>query len=407
MEHFIKDFLLRFGIDSFYASIINEVIIFAGIILLSIIANMIAKKILVSLLHKIASSTKTKWDDMLVNQKVFNKLSHLAPAVVLYMLFPLILADWPLVQSFVIGATKIYMLLVFVWVLYSVLTALLNIYRTFEISKKKPIKGYVQVVKIFIGGVALIIVVSIVIGRSPNALLGGLGALTAVLMLIFKDTILGFVAGVQLSANDMVRPGDWISMPKYGADGDVIEINLTTVKVKNWDKTITTVPTYALISDAFQNWRGMRDSGGRRIKRAMNIDLHSIKFLKHKDITKLSKIVLLQQYLKDKEDELNADNKKHGFDPNTPNGRHQTNIGVFRKYLELYLRNRSDLRQDMTFIVRQLEPKETGLPIQVYVFTNTIAWVEYEAIQSDIFDHILAIIPEFDLKAFQYSTDIY
>jgi miniconductance mechanosensitive channel len=260
-------------------------------------------------------------------------------------------------------------------------------------------------IKIVVGFTAAIIVLSILIGESPTVLLGGLGAMTAVLLLIFKDSILGFVAGIQLSTNNMVVIGDWIDMPKYGADGDVIDITLTTVKVQNWDKTITTIPTYALISDSFKNWRGMSESGGRRIKRSVYIDMTSVKFCTAETIERFRKIQYLSEYIENKTRELDEYNTARGVDNAVlVNGRRMTNLGTFRAYISAYLRNHPKIHQNMTFLVRHLEPTPQGLPIQIYVFSNDQVWANYEAIQADIFDHILAVIPEFDLRVFQYPA---
>ena len=268
-----------------------------------------------------------------------------------------------------------------------------------------PIKTVVQVLKLILYSVAAIAVISLLIGQSPSLLLGGLGAMTAVLMLIFKDAILGLVAGIQLSANQMVAPGDWIEMPKYGADGDVLEVALTTVKVKNWDKTITTIPTYALITESFKNWRGMSESGGRRIKRAINIDMGSIRFCDEEMLERFSKVQYIAEYLERKRHEISNWNAERNVDASDPlNGRQLTNLGTFRAYVVAYLRNHPVIHQEMTFLVRHLAPTEHGLPIEIYVFSRDQVWSNYEGIQADIFDHILAIAPAFDLRVYQSPT---
>jgi miniconductance mechanosensitive channel len=261
------------------------------------------------------------------------------------------------------------------------------------------------VVKIIFYAAAVIMIISIFSGKAPSLLLGGLGAMAAVLILVFKDTILGFVASIQLSANKMVNVGDWISMPKYNADGDVIDISLNTVKVQNWDKTIATIPTYALVSESFNNWKGMEESGGRRIKRSINIDMNSVGFLDAEQIEKFRKYYLLKDYINRKEKEISEFNKSLKLEGDqVTNGRKMTNLGTFRKYLEEYLKQHPKIHQDMTFLVRHLQPSDKGLPIEIYVFSNDQAWANYEAIQADIFDHILAIIPEFGLRVFQNPT---
>jgi miniconductance mechanosensitive channel len=284
----------------------------------------------------------------------------------------------------------------------SFINAMHEVYLSLSISKHRPIKGYIQIVKIGIYFIAIIIIIATVFGKSPKGLLTALGTAAAVLILVFKDTILGFVASIQLSANKMVKPGDWISIPSHNADGTVIEISLNTVKIQNWDKTITTVPTYALVSDSFYNWKGMEESGGRRIKRSVIIDMKSIKFCTPEMIKKFKKIQILRDFIEKKEKELDAHNKKHKIDNSVlVNGRRMTNVGVFRAYIEAYLYNHPKINNEMTSMVRQLQPTDKGLPLQIYVFSNDKRWVEYEKIQSDIFDHILAVAPEFDLRVFQ------
>jgi miniconductance mechanosensitive channel len=284
----------------------------------------------------------------------------------------------------------------------SFLNASLAIYNTHDISNRIPIKGLVQVVKIVIYFICGIFIISILLNKTPIYLFSSLGALTAVLMFIFKDAILGFVAGIQLSANQMVANGDWISMPKYGADGEIIEIALTTVKVQNWDKTITTIPTYALISESFKNWRGMSESGGRRIKRSINIDMNTIQFCTEEMLDRFSKIQYISDYIERMKMEIEEYNKEKNVDPSSlVNGRRMTNIGTFRAYVQAYLLNHKRINHDMTFLVRQLAPTDKGLPIEIYVFSKDKEWAKYETIQANIFDHILAVIPEFDLQLFQ------
>ncbi|MFV0481590.1 MAG: mechanosensitive ion channel family protein [Campylobacteraceae bacterium] len=296
-------------------------------------------------------------------------------------------------------------LFIIFFMLLSVYSVIDTIFKTLYEKTKTPffaMQSVIQTIKLILGLIALIYTISVLIDKSPVAILGSLGAMSAVLMLVFKDTILGFVAGLQLSTNNMVHVGDWIEMPKYGADGDVINIGLTTVKVRNWDKTITTIPTYSLVSDSFKNWQGMRESGGRRIKRSMLIDVHSIKFLSDDDYQRLLKANLIHEYLEDKKEEIEEFNAK--LQPelaNALNERRLTNIGTFRAYVFNYLRNSPRIKQDMTLMVRQLEPTNFGIPLQVYCFTNTVLWTEYENIQSDIFDHIYSVIEDFGLKAYQ------
>jgi miniconductance mechanosensitive channel len=282
------------------------------------------------------------------------------------------------------------------------LNSVVDIYRTFEFAKRMPIKGFIQIIKILVALMGIITILAVVLKKDPSNLIAGMGAMTAVLLLIFKDSIMGFVAGIQLSTNKMVHIGDWIEMGKFGADGDVIDITLTTVKVQNWDKTISTIPAYALISDSFKNWRGMSEAEGRRIKRSVNIDMNTIKFCTNEMLEKFRRFGLISGYLGEKQKELAGFNAANKIDDSEMvNGRRITNIGTFRAYVAAYLRCHPKVNKDMTFIIRQLEPTSKGLPIQIYVFCTDKAWANYEGIQSDIFDHILAIVPEFELKVFQ------
>ncbi len=358
-------------------------------------------RILLAIVNTFIKKSRTNWDDALVNRKVFSRLSHLSPAIVIYFTAPYI----PQTQTFVEQLAVAYMLFIGLGVWNGFLSAVVDIYNSYEVSREKPIKGFIQVLKIISFILVAIYVISILINRSPLVLFSGLGALSAVILLIFKDSILGLVAGIQLSANDMVRRGDWIEMPKYGADGDVIDVTLNTVKIQNWDKTIVTIPAYSLISGSFKNWRGMSESGGRRIKRTITIDMNSVKFCTEQMLQKFKKIKFLSEYISNKETELKSYNEKNQIDNSTlVNGRHLTNVGTFRAYLFSYLRNHPKIHQEMTFLVRHLQPSETGLPIEIYIFSNDQRWVKYEDIQADIFDHILAVLPEFELRVFQQPT---
>ena len=389
------------GLAGEYATWVIEGIEIFGVGILAFIANKITKGIILQAVHRVALRTKTDWDDVLVQRKAFHRLSHLAPALVIYGMAPYALQTEALI-TLAQGGAKVYMLLAGLLAVDAVLNSANDIYQKYEVSRRMPILGYLQVVKIVLTVAIAIFALAIIIGESPVVLFTGLGALTAVILLIFKDSILGLVAGIQLVANDMVRPGDWIEMPKYGADGDVVEITLNTLKVRNWDKTISTVPTYALISDSFKNWRGMSESGGRRIKRSVFVDISSIRFCSPEMIEQFSKIHLVRDYVDGKRKELEEFNRKHEVDESVmANGRRMTNVGTFRIYLVAYLRNHPKIHQDMTFLVRQLQPTEKGLPIEIYVFSNDQAWANYEAIQADIFDHIFAALPEFGLRPFQ------
>jgi miniconductance mechanosensitive channel len=401
----LVDWLMRLGLAEGVALVIGRILAVALTIVAAYLANLIAKRLLLRSIKKVVRRTKTVWDDMLVNRGVFNRLSHLAPALVVYALAAFVAQGHPTAIAVIQRAAMVYTIIVGLLVLDALLNSLVDIYRTFEMARRRPIRGFVQAAKIVLYAIVGIIVVSTIMGKSPSLLLGGLGAMTAVIMLIFKDSILGLVAGIQLSTNQMLHIGDWIEMPKYGADGDVIDLTLTTVKVQNWDKTITTIPTYALISDYFKNWRGMSESGGRRIKRSINIDMASVKFCTAEMLEKFKKIKHIEEYVAKKLDEISEHNRQAGVDEaDLINGRHLTNLGTFRAYVIAYLRSHRQVHQGMTFLVRHLQPAETGLPIEIYVFSSDKVWANYEAIQADIFDHILAVIPEFELRVFQNPT---
>lgn len=365
-------------------------------------ANYLAKRVILRAVTGLAKHSSMQWDDTFVAAGVFTRLSHLVPALVIRALGEGVLGESPTVERWVDNVVTIYLLVI----AFAVFSALLNAGRTiFERSKagaRVPLKGFIQAVKLAGFVIVGIYVVSVMMGKTPVYFLSGLGALTAVVLLIFKDAILGFVAGIQISVNQLVQVGDWIQVPKAGADGDVIDVSLTTVKVMNWDKTITTVPTYALISDSFINWRGMQESGGRRIKRALHLDLQTIRFADEEMLARWNKIALLQPYLAKKQAELEADNAKVTTEPGVPgNRRSLTNLGTFRAYIAAYLHAHPKINHEMTFLVRHLDPTDRGLPIQIYVFSSDQVWANYEAIQADIFDHLLAMVPSFDLRVFQ------
>lgn len=397
----IIDLLEDYGVNHKIAEYLSIFIMILFIALICMIANFITKKVVIRIITHYVKNNRVQWDNIMLEKKVFHKLSHIVPAIIIYYFS----TTFPTYQHLIQKGAIAYLIIVSIMVMDSLLNAVNDIYRTYEVSKVKPIKGYIQVVKIIIGIIGVIIVIATFIGESPFILLSGIGALSAVIMLIFKDSILGLVAGVQLTANDMVRVGDWIEMPKYDADGDVIDISLNTVKVQNWDKTITTIPSYALISDSFKNWRGMQASGGRRIKRAIYIDTNTITFCNDEMIEKFKNIHFLTDYIINRQNEIEAYNIKHEINrDNKVNGRALTNVGVFRAYITNYLENHNGLNHDMGLMVRQLAPSEYGLPIEIYVFTNDTRWAVYETIQSDIFDHLFAVAPEFELRVFQNPT---
>lgn len=396
------NWLLESGLSQFWAMFIKISTIILIIAILSLVADFIFKKIIIKIIEKIIARSKNQWDDIFLQKKVFNRLSHFAPALIVHYTIKYAFLNSDKVVEIIQTGTYIYMIIISLMVINSFFKALNEIYMHSNISKNKPIQGYLQLVNIFIIIVGIIFIYSLISGNEVKGVLTGLGAMAAILLLVFKDTILGFVASVQLSSNNMVKIGDWISMPKHGADGDVLEITLNTVKVQNWDKTISTIPTYALISESFTNWKGMQESGGRRIKRFINLDMRSVKFCSNELLDKLKKVQYLSAYINDKEKELREYNLQNNVDESIKiNGKRLTNLGVFRKYIEFYLLNNPKINKQMTFLVRQLQPTELGIPIEIYVFSADNAWVNYEQIQADIFDHLLAIIPEFELEVFQ------
>lgn len=378
----------------------------AGMVLVSLIlivlVELLAKRILLKLVFSFAERTKTHYDDLLVQHKVFNWLAHLISPLLLYNLAVPVLQFYPQSIDVVQSLALLYLTIIFVILILNSLDAFLDYYNQRPVAHKIPLKSFVQVIKTIVVSVGLVIVISSLIGQSPVVLFSGLGAFTAVIILIFKDSILGFVAGIQLTTNNLVKVGDWIEMPKYGVDGDVTDISLVTVSVQNWDKTISTIPAYALISEGFKNWRGMSESGGRRIKRSVAIDMNSVRFCDEEMLEKFSEVQLLRSYLQEKKHEIAEYNERHGIDASSPvNGRRLTNLGTFRAYLIAYLRNHPKINPDMTFLIRHLIPTENGIPVEIYVFSNDQVWANYEAIQADIMDHVLAILPFFELRVFQ------
>lgn len=372
------------------------------VVTLAVIADFAAKHWIIRFLRFCIRNSKTLWDDKLVERRLFQRLSHLAPIIILSNLLDHIWVDHPTALGIIDACSQIYIVLVIMLVVQSLLAAFHDVYQTFDWSKQVPIYSFIQAIKLIAYMVGGVFIIAKLMGKNPSVVFGSLGALTAVLMLVFKDSILGFAAGIHLTTNRMLSLGDWLEMPKYGADGDVIEIGLTTVKVQNFDKTITTLPTYTLISDAFRNWRGMTESAGRRIKRSILIDLQTIKFCDEAMLQRLASIQLIAPYLQQKQRELEDFNQQCQADAASPaNGRRLTNVGTFRAYMLAYLRRHPLINQDMTLLVRQLEPTAQGLPLQLYVFSADKRWEAYESIQSDLFDHFLAAMSEFDLRPYQ------
>jgi miniconductance mechanosensitive channel len=375
------------------------------VIVLAWAANFVAKRVILQLVMRLIARTRFTWDDAMVRAGVFTRLSHLAPALVINALGPEVLGETPAVLAGVSSAVSLYLVVIWILVLFALLNALHALAEQHGRLQGIPIKGLIQAIKLVAVLLAVIFALAILLDKSPLYLLSGLGALTAVLLLVFRDAILGFVAGIMISANEIVRVGDWIEMPNAGADGDVIDVSLTTVKVRNWDKTITTIPTYNLISDSFKNWRGMKETGGRRIKRAIHLDLQSIRFADEAMLERWKKISHVRAHLDRKLAEIAADNEKLGPEANVlGNGRRLTNIGTFRAYCVSYLRAHPLIHQELTFLVRQLQPTAQGLPLEIYVFVNDTNWSVYEGVQADIFDHLLSVVSVFDLRVYQHPS---
>ena len=365
--------------------------------MLCLVAYFITSRILLRTVSHLFKKTSTKFDDILIEERVFNKLPFLVPLVILYNSKDLLY--WNNLLDRVILST---IALIILYSLNALINALNEMFKLTDLSKKFSIKSYTQIGKLLINIFGIIVVIAVLTGNSPVYLLSGLGALTAVLILVFKDTILSLVSSVQISSNDLFKVGDWVEAPQFGADGDVIDIALHSVKIQNWDKTISVIPTNKLIDSSFKNWRGMAESGGRRIKRSINIDMSSIKFCTNEMISRYSKYNVIANYIKVKLEEVQRFNIENNItDESLINGRSLTNIGTFRAYIEGYLRNHNKIHDEMTFLVRQLSPSANGLPIEIYVFSNDTDWLNYEKIQADIFDHLLAVVSEFELKVFQ------
>ncbi len=379
----------------------TSVVMILIIAVLCLLVNLIARKVLLRLVLKLVKKNRHTWDDKMYDRKVFHRLAHLANPLII----SLFAGSFPGCEDWIKKLTSVYMTLVILMIIDALLNASDDIYRSFEISKTRPIKGMLQIIKIITYIVGIIVAIATLTGQNPLILLGGLGALSAVIVLVFQSSILGFVAGIQLTSNDMVHIGDWIQMPKYDADGTVIDLTLTTVKVQNFDKSITTIPAQTMMSDSFRNWRGMEISGVRRIMRSINIDISSISFCTDEMLERFSKIEYLKDYIRNKQKEISQYNKERNIDITLPvNGRRMTNIGTFRFYVLNYLKNHPGIHKDMTLMVRQLPPAAEGLPLEIYAFTCTTNGIEYENIQSDIFDHLLAVIPEFGLRIYQAPT---
>jgi miniconductance mechanosensitive channel len=384
----LMEMMVQAGMSESLSLLLLRTGVILSMLILAFVIDRICRKAVVPTIRKITSKTEFMWDDYLLNDKVLNDFCMLIAPVVVYFLITLALpAD--LVLDFLLKFCRIYIIVVFMKLLCSIITAMYTLSSEHDKMKNHSMKGFYQMLKLVVICIGTIVIISNLVGKNPGVILTGLGAGTAILMLVFQDTIKGFVAGIQLIANDMLRPGDWICAPKYGADGDVLEVTLTTVKVQNWDKTIVTVPPYALVNDSFQNWRGMFDHGGRRVKRSINIDMNTVRFCTKEEMESYRK----QPWME-------------GFEET---GNEEVNLYIFRHYVDHYLRHHPKVNPEMTLLVRQLQPSAQGLPVELYFFSADTGWINYENIQAEVFEHVLAVLHTFGLKVFQApaGTDLY
>ncbi|GAC20049.1 mechanosensitive ion channel family protein [Paraglaciecola arctica] len=408
-NQFLTDSLItlleQIGIQAKPDDWIFQTFALTGIIIIAGLSSWLTKSVLNSSLRKLVSKSKNGFDDELHKHGFFRRIGHIIPALVIYLLSQILIEN-PSLLAFLQKSAIIYLLISTVMAVSALLNTVEDTYNASRLAKRAPITGFIQVGKLFVIIIAGLLIISNLMDKSPLLLMSGLGAMAAILLLLFRDTILGFVAGIQIAANRMVNTGDWIEMPKYGADGEVLQVGLTTVKVQNWDKTISTIPTYTLISDSVKNWRGMSESGGRRIKRSLNIDIQSIRFCDQDMLDEFAKIRYIKSYIQAKLEKLQRFHSEQHIDTtDLINSRRLTNIGTLRAYMQAYLENHPDINKDMTLMVRQRPPTELGVPLEIYCFCANKNWVSYEGIQSDIFDHLLAILPAFKLRAYQRVSD--
>ena len=407
LQCLIYDYSIEAGVSEPYSKALNMLALLIALLVIIVIADYITRKVLINVFNGLAAKSKTNFDDLLINHKAPRNIAHIVPLIITLKLFPFVFYDYPEFEGNIIILIKVYGILLTVWIIRSILQTFESYFKTLPRLRDKPIDSYIQVGMLFIWILGVASILAVVIDLSFIKFFTTLGAASAVLLLIFKDTILGFVASIQVAINDSVRIGDWITMEKYGADGDVIEINLSTVQVQNFDLTITHIPTFALITDSFKNWRGMQSSDGRRIKRSILLKAKSIVYLTDDKIEELKSIQLITSYLNQRQSDIKNFNTSNNIDKSTLiNGRNLTNLGVFRKYMQSYIENHSGINKDMMIMVRQLAPTPQGLPLEIYAFSSDKRWANYEYIMSDIFDHALAAVPFFDLEIFELSTHI-
>ena len=407
LSQILHEYLMEIGMTD-ENTLILYVLILSLISLIGLyVIDFICKNIIRVVFIRFAKKSKSRFDDILITNRTPRYIAHLIPFSISLFIIPFIFNEFTAISDLLIRVNKMILVLVIVFILRSLIYTVRDYFKTLPKLKDKPIDSYIQVIMMFIWAFSVVSLLALITGRSFMEFITTIGAASAIIILVFKDTIMGFVASIQVSVNDMVRIGDWITFQKYGADGDVIEINLATVKVQNFDMTITTIPTYALISDSFKNWRGMVSSEGRRIKRSININFDSIKFLNKEDIEKLSKIEIISSYINDRRNDIDGFNSRNNVDKDLLlNGRNLTNIGVFRKYLQTYIETHSAINKDMTIMVRQLDPTIHGVPLEVYAFSSDKEWQNYEYIISDIFDHIISSVKYFDLHIFEMPSSV-
>jgi miniconductance mechanosensitive channel len=405
-KHLLYDYLISIETTEASAKYLNMLALLIVLLIVVFIIDFIIRKILVKMFNRFASVSKSNFDDLLVKNRVPKSIAHIIPLLIAIKFIPDILFDFDYLENIVEKSLEVFAIVLTLWIARSLLNTVKDFLKTLPRLKDKPIDSYIQVFMIFAWVIGILYSFVIITDTPFINFITGIGAASAVIILVFKDTILGFVASIQVSINDMVRIGDWITFEKYGADGDVTEINLATVKVQNFDKTITTIPTYALISDSFKNWRGMTSSNGRRIKRSVFIKQESIKYLSETDVTKLKSIQLISAYLENRQKDITTFNEENNANKELLlNGRNLTNIGVFRKYLQTYIENHSAINKDMTIMIRQLAPTTQGIPLEVYAFSNDKRWENYEYIMADIFDHVIAAVQYFDLEIFELPSN--
>lgn len=406
IEHILYDYLIDLGLSESTAGYLNAAALLIGLLVLALILDLIIKRIIIGVFAQFAGKTRTNFDDLLIQNNVPRNVAHIVPLLLVLEFIPQVLVDFPYVENLIEKGLQVFGIILTLWIVRSILGTFKDYFKTLPRFNDKPIDSYIQVFMIFAWIIGTLSAFAIITGIEFIKFVTTIGTASAIIILVFRDTILGFVASIQVSVNDMVRIGDWVTFEKYGADGDVTEINLSTVKVQNFDKTITTIPTYALISDSFKNWRGMQNSGGRRIKRALSIKLDSISYLASNEVNKLKEIDLISSYLETRQTDINTYNENNQINKAALiNGRNLTNIGVFRKYMQTYIENHSGINKDMMIMVRQLPPGAHGIPIEMYAFSSDKRWKNYEYIMADIFDHLIAAVPYFNLELYELPSN--